>query len=155
MAGSAVWAAVANGPATPNVLLAVDNTIRATSAPAEVGAASFGQRHTDSLHNQHFTLAEQAIARAVPQIDEALSDELLARITEIPSSFFEKLVLDVIVAMAHGGTLKDAATVVGQTGDGGIDGVIRDDELDLDMIYVQAKRWDNVVGPTSRAGVRS
>ena len=89
---------------------------------------------------------EEAIARAVRQINEALADELLAQIKQLPASFFEKLVLDLLVAMGYGGTLEDASTVVGQSGDGGIDGIIKEDKLGLDMIYVQAKRWENVVG---------
>src|SRR5205814_2997684 len=61
--------------------------------------------------------------------------------------FFEHLVVDLLVAMNYGGSREDAAQVVGKSGDEGIDGVIKEDRLGLDMVYVQAKKWDNSVGP--------
>jgi restriction system protein len=61
-------------------------------------------------------------------------------------AFFEQLVLDVLRAMGYGGTHEDAASRLGQSGDEGVDGVIREDELGLDLIYVQAKRWQTAVG---------
>ncbi|MBT3923791.1 MAG: restriction endonuclease [Nitrospina sp.] len=61
-------------------------------------------------------------------------------------SFFEKLVVDLLVAMGYGGTYKDAAAVVGKSGDEGIDGLIKEDRLGLDVIYIQAKRWENTIG---------
>lgn len=75
-----------------------------------------------------------------------LSEQLLERVRNCSPEFFEKLVLDVLVAMGYGGSVKDAAERVGRTGDGGIDGVIREDKLGLDVIYIQAKRWQNPVG---------
>lgn len=60
--------------------------------------------------------------------------------------FFEKLVIDVLVRMGYGGTLQDAGQAIGRTGDEGIDGVIKEDRLGLDSVYIQAKRWDGVVG---------
>ena len=61
-------------------------------------------------------------------------------------AFFEQLVLDVLRAMGYGGTHETAVSRLGQSGDEGVDGVIREDELGLDLIYVQAKRWQNSVG---------
>jgi restriction system protein len=61
-------------------------------------------------------------------------------------AFFERLVVQVIVAMGYGGSLKDAGQAVGKSGDGGVDGIIKEDRLGLDQIYIQAKRWSNVVG---------
>jgi restriction system protein len=89
---------------------------------------------------------QELIERAHRQLQATLAEELLATIKTQSPGFFEKLVLQLLLAMGYGGTLQDAAQVVGQTGDGGIDGVIKEDKLGLDMIYVQAKRWDNVVG---------
>jgi restriction endonuclease Mrr len=63
-----------------------------------------------------------------------------------PPAFFERLVVDVLVKMGYGGTRQDAGQVVGRSGDDGIDGIIKEDRLGLDVIYVQAKRWDGVVG---------
>ena len=62
------------------------------------------------------------------------------------SSFFEKLVVDLLVAMGYGGDFQDAAEITQQSRDGGVDGVIKEDKLGLDKIYIQAKRWSNVVG---------
>lgn len=60
-------------------------------------------------------------------------------------SFFERLVVELLVAMGYGGTLQDAGKAVGKSGDGGIDGIIKEDRLGLDVIYLQAKRWEGNV----------
>jgi restriction system protein len=86
------------------------------------------------------------------EIRKDLSQELLNRIKSSPPRFFEQLVVDLLVAMGYGGSLKDAGEAVGQSGDGGIDGIIKEDKLGLDAIYLQAKRWENTVGsPEVRA----
>lgn len=73
--------------------------------------------------------------------------ELLDRAKKCSPQFFERLVILLLVRMGYGGSLKDAGQAVGRTGDGGIDGVIREDKLGLDNIYIQAKRWaDKPVG---------
>lgn len=77
---------------------------------------------------------------------DQLSEELLERVKNSSADFFEKLVLDLLVAMGYGGSVKDAAEKVGRTGDGGIDGIIKQDKLGLDVICVQAKKWQNQVG---------
>jgi restriction system protein len=74
-----------------------------------------------------------------------LAQEILERIKHNPPKFFEHLVVDLLVAMGYGGSRKDAGQAVGQTGDGGIDGIIKEDKLGLDAIYIQAKRWDDGV----------
>ncbi len=81
------------------------------------------------------------------ELREALADELLSRVRVMKPKAFEQLVVDVLVAMGYGGSQLDAAQVVGKSGDGGIDGVIKEDRLGLDMVYVQAKRYTNDVGP--------
>ena len=75
-----------------------------------------------------------------------LAQELLERIKTKPSVFFERLVVELLVAMGYGGSLKDAGQAVGRSGDGGIDGIIKEDKLGLDYLYVQAKRWEGTVG---------
>jgi restriction system protein len=75
-----------------------------------------------------------------------LSRELLEQIKASPPSLFEKMVVEILVKMGYGGSRKDAGEAVGKTGDGGIDGIIKEDRLGLDVIYVQAKRWDQTVG---------
>ncbi|MGE3595787.1 MAG: restriction endonuclease [Dehalococcoidia bacterium] len=75
-----------------------------------------------------------------------LASQLLERVKQAPPRFFESLVIDLLVAMGYGGTEADAARVVGRSGDGGIDGIIKEDRLGLESIYVQAKRWEGSVG---------
>ena len=89
---------------------------------------------------------EEQIDVAYRLLRSALAAEVLERVMEQSPAFFEQLVLDVLRAMGYGGTHEDAASRLGQSGDEGIDGVIREDELGLDLIYVQAKRWQNPVG---------
>jgi restriction system protein len=75
-----------------------------------------------------------------------LAQDLLDRIKQKPPVFFERLVVELLVAMGYGGSLKDAGQAIGRSGDGGIDGVIKEDRLGLDYIYIQAKRWEGMVG---------
>jgi restriction system protein len=97
---------------------------------------------------------EERIEVAYLETREALTAELLDRIRRQTPEFFEQLVLDVLVAMGYGGSRKDAAARLGRSGDAGIDGVIQEDRLGLDLIYLQAKRWENPVGrPTVQAFV--
>ena len=79
------------------------------------------------------------------ELQDELANNLLARIKANTPAFFEKLVINLLVEMGYGGSLEDAQTV-GQSGDGGIDGIIKQDTLGLDIIYVQAKRWGDKVG---------
>ncbi len=79
-------------------------------------------------------------------IREALAGEILEKIMSCSSDFFEQLVVEVLVKMGYGGTLQDAGEAIGKSGDGGIDGIIKEDRLGLDVIYLQAKRWDGNVG---------
>ena len=75
-----------------------------------------------------------------------LSQDLLKHIKNCSPQFFEQLVVDLLVKMGYGGSYKDAGQAVGKSGDGGIDGIIKEDKLGLDAIYIQAKRWDGTVG---------
>lgn len=84
---------------------------------------------------------EEALENAYQQIREDLADELLETILNSPPAFFEKLVVDLLVAMGYGGSQRDAARAVGGVGDEGIDGIIDEDRLGLETIYIQAKRW--------------
>ncbi len=85
-------------------------------------------------------------------IRQSLALDLLERIKRAPPVFFERVVVDLLVAMGYGGSQQDAAQAVGGTGDDGIDGIIKEDKLGLDFVYVQAKRWNGPVGrPTVQA----
>jgi restriction system protein len=75
-----------------------------------------------------------------------LAQELLERVRACDPGFFEKLVVDLLVAMGYGGSRSDAGRAIGGSGDGGIDGIIKEDKLGLDAVYVQAKRWKDTVG---------
>ncbi len=79
-------------------------------------------------------------------LQKELAQELLEKIGKCSPGFFERLVVDLLVAMGYGGSRKDANQVIGRPGDEGIDGIIKEDRLGLDMVYVQAKRWKANVG---------
>lgn len=89
---------------------------------------------------------EERIQTAHKELQSALSDQLLERIQEQSASFFEQLVLDVLRAMGYGGLREQDSERLGRTGDAGVDGVIREDRLGLDTIYIQAKKWSDTVG---------
>ncbi len=86
------------------------------------------------------------IDRVYKQLRDNLAQDLLERIKTSSPAFFEKLVVDLMIKMGYGGSREDAGRTVGRSGDGGIDGVINEDRLGLDVIYLQAKRWENTVG---------
>lgn len=83
---------------------------------------------------------------AYRQFTQETGAELLAMIAHCSPMFFEQLVVDLLLAMGYGGSRREAGEVVGGTGDGGIDGIIKEDRLGLDRIYIQAKRWSGAVG---------
>jgi restriction system protein len=89
---------------------------------------------------------EEEIEAAYQGVRQELVTELLQTIRSCSPAFFERLVIDLLVKMGYGGTRKDAGQAVGRSGDGGIDGIIKEDRLGLDIVYIQAKRWDNPVG---------
>lgn len=76
----------------------------------------------------------------------SLADELLTSVTGCSPSFFENLVVELLVSMGYGGSISDAGKTIGKSGDGGIDGIIKEDKLGLDVVYIQAKRWNTPVG---------
>ena len=86
------------------------------------------------------------IERAFSEYQDMLVEELMKNIHTIAPAFFERLVVLLLVKMGYGGGLKRAAAVVGASGDEGIDGIINEDKLGLDVIYIQAKQWSNPVG---------
>jgi len=85
---------------------------------------------------------EEIIEGAYQKINVSLADELLAAIMEQTPTFFERLVVQLLIKMGYGGAFDDAGKVVGKTNDEGIDGIIREDKLGFSSIYIQAKRWD-------------
>ena len=80
------------------------------------------------------------------KLQEKLLSDLLEKITQCSPEFFERLVVELLVGMGYGGSFEDAGKAIGKIGDEGIDGIIKEDKLGLDVIYIQAKRWANPVG---------
>lgn len=89
---------------------------------------------------------EEALERAYQNLRNELTADLLSQMKQSPPSLFERLVVELLVKMGYGGSRKDAGQAIGKSGDEGIDGIIKEDRLGLDIIYIQAKRWENTVG---------
>jgi restriction system protein len=89
---------------------------------------------------------EESLETAYQNLRNNLAGEILLHIKSSPPQLFERVVLDLLVKMGYGGSRRDAAEAIGRVGDEGIDGIIKEDRLGLDTIYIQAKRWDNTVG---------
>src|SRR5260370_23792993 len=91
---------------------------------------------------------DELLRATIKEVESALANDLIARICAASPAFFERLVVDLLLKMGYGGSRTDAGRAIGKTGDGGIDGVIDQDQLGLDRIYLQAKRYDpeNPVG---------
>tara|TARA_R110001599_G_scaffold286461_2_gene488965 strand:- start:1240 stop:2157 length:918 start_codon:yes stop_codon:yes gene_type:complete len=88
---------------------------------------------------------DEQLAAAHLSLMESLADEVLATVRGASSAFFEKLVVDLMISMGYGGSRKEAGQATQATNDDGIDGIIKEDKLGLDTIYLQAKRWANTV----------
>lgn len=89
---------------------------------------------------------DEVLETAYQQLRSALTLDLLEHLKQSSPQFFEQAVIDLLLAMGYGGSHHDAAQRVGQSGDGGIDGIINEDRLGLDVVYIQAKRWQGTVG---------
>jgi len=107
---------------TTTQVIATDNSAPSGSTPEEILEESFAELLTN------------------------LENDLLENIKTASPKFFEQLVIDLLLKMGYGGSRKDAGERLGRSGDGGIDGIIKEDKLGLDVIYIQAKRWENTVG---------
>ncbi|MHC8312600.1 restriction endonuclease [Pseudomonas sp. GT1P32] len=91
------------------------------------------------------TTPDEQMAEAHQALVQSLADELLVQVRAATPSFFEQVVVDLMLAMGYGGSRKEAGKATQLTNDGGIDGIIKEDKLGLDVIYLQAKRWNNTV----------
>lgn len=110
-----------------------------TAKPADNAAASA------ALEPAEEATPDEQLAAAHQALMLSLADELLAQVRAASPSFFEQLVVDLMIAMGYGGSRKEAGSATQQTNDDGIDGIIKEDKLGLDVIYLQAKRWSNTV----------
>jgi restriction system protein len=88
---------------------------------------------------------EEVLEYAHQKLNSELAKEVLEIVRKCSPAFFEKLVIDMLLKMGYGGTRRDAGQAIGRSHDGGIDGIIKEDKLGLDIIYIQAKRWENSV----------
>jgi len=104
------------------------------------------EQQRPSTPEQQEQTPEERLESSYQELRDELAQELLGRIKRCSPEFFERLVVDLLVAMGYGGTRKDAGRAVGRRGDGGIDGIINEDRLGLDVVYIQAKRWEGTVG---------
>lgn len=109
---------------------------RTTSRPNEV---------PDSMELGSDDTPEESLESAHLRLRSALAVELLQQLKSSPPGMFEKIVVDLLLKMGYGGSRKDAGQAIGKSGDEGIDGIIKEDKLGLDIIYIQAKRWENQV----------
>lgn len=101
---------------------------------------------TETENNISNSTPEEILENSYIKIRKSLAQEILFRIKRCNPSFFENLVVELLVKMGYGGSFKEAGKSIGRSGDEGIDGIIKEDKLGLDVIYIQAKRWENVVG---------
>ena len=92
--------------------------------------------------NHEAVTPEEMLEIAHQKLRDTLAADILQAIAALSPQFFERLVVDLLVRMGYGGTRQDAGQAIGQAGDGGIDVIIKEDRLGLDIVYVQAKRWD-------------
>ncbi len=86
---------------------------------------------------------QESIESGYQQIRKELEIEILNIVKSCSPDFFERLVVDLLVKMGYGGSIREAGRAIGKSSDGGIDGIIKEDKLGLDIVYLQAKRWDN------------
>jgi len=104
---------------------------------------SAGQKVTEEERER---TPEETLESAYQNLSIDLANDLLQQIKVSPPSLFENVVVDLLVKMGYGGNRKDAGEAIGKSGDEGIDGIIKEDPLGLDIIYIQAKRWENTIG---------
>ena len=133
-------------------LMAAPSFIQFLQRRRESKEADIETSVTEPIVAEADTTPDEAIENAYEEIREALAEEILEQVLKASPVFFERLVLDLLIAMGYGGSRPERGTHLGQSGDGGIDGIINEDKLGLDIICVQAKRWKDSVGrPTVQA----
>jgi restriction system protein len=113
-------------------------------------------RESSRIRKEYPQIDDEVVSKLTPEAiieiayrkhENALAEEIVDNILSCSFRFFENLVIDLLVRMGYGGSRQDAAYSLGQVGDEGVDGIIKEDELGLDSIYIQAKRWkDKTVG---------
>lgn len=110
------------------------------------GQASNTQNPQSSPTAPAASTPDEILQSAYETIRSDLASEIIERLLKSSPEFFENVVVELLVAMGYGGSRQDAGERIGKSGDGGIDGIIKEDKLGLDAIYIQAKRWQGNVG---------
>jgi restriction system protein len=108
--------------------------------------SSSNRKVIQPVDDEESSTPEEIMASTWKLLRQQTADELLEKIGQCTPAFFERLVVDLLVAMGYGGSRRDAGQSVGRSGDGGVDGIIKEDKLGLDAVYIQAKRWGRSVG---------
>lgn len=101
-----------------------------------------GEKKDEPLHLGSETPSEE-LEKAYENLRDELADDLLEKLKGANPAFFERIVVELLVKMGYGGSRSDAGKAIGRSGDGGIDGIIKEDKLGLDVVYIQAKRWED------------
>ena len=109
--------------------------------PPDAPADRLGATATESALDHATETPEELLEASYQTLRRAVESDVLARLQAGEAEFFERVVVRVLVAMGYGGTLRDAGKAIGRSGDEGIDGIIKEDKLGLDVVYVQAKKW--------------
>jgi len=115
------------------------------------GSSKAGESELDEPLKYEDTTPEELIGIGHQKLQADLASELLDRIKDCSPSFFEKTVVELLVKMGYGGSRQDAGKAIGKSNDEGIDGIIKEDKLGLDIVYIQAKKWEN---PVSRPEIQ-
>ena len=110
------------------------------------GANKSGSTDSQPLNEETQRTPDEVLQSAYAALRKELAAEVIDRLLKCSPEFFEHVVVELLVAMGYGGSLQDAGQRIGKSGDGGIDGIIKEDRLGLDAIYIQAKRWQGCVG---------
>jgi restriction system protein len=114
--------------------------------PSFLGFYNKSEEEIDRQPAETIKTPDEVLESSYRGLRDALVDEVLDQVKTCSPVFFERLVVDLLVAMGYGGTLADAGQAIGKTGDGGIDGIIKEDKLGLDVVCIQAKRWETNIG---------
>ena len=117
-------------------------------AAFRTGTAVVGESDKHPLVEASTATPDEILEWTYQGLRKQLATDLLQKVHTVDTAFFEKLVVDLLIAMGYGGSRKEAGKAIGQSGDEGIDGIINEDKLGLDVVYIQAKRWasGNTVG---------
>ena len=114
--------------------------------PEYIEFRSYRRETEPKIDDTEVSTPQERLESSYQELRRQLSHDLLERVRKSSPSFFEKLVVILLVKLGYGGSRIDAGQAIGKTGDDGIDGIIKEDKLGLDVVNIQAKRWERPVG---------